>query len=169
MVSFSSFPSPALVNIFQNYGGGEETIQFGLPSSQGFGLANYTPEDADLSTLGQFVTVRVTSLNPIVDTDGDGVPDEEDNCVFTPNPDQLDTDGDGVGDVCDNCVEAYNPDQTDSDDDGIGDVCDFIEVEGGFQQKKLNCKSENGISPFAMYGSPDFDVSQIDALSLMLQ
>jgi Tol biopolymer transport system component len=35
------------------------------------------------------------------DTDGDGVPDQLDNCPLVPNSDQTDTDGDGVGDACD--------------------------------------------------------------------
>jgi hypothetical protein len=34
------------------------------------------------------------------DQDGDGVPDEDDNCPGAPNPDQWDTDEDGVGDAC---------------------------------------------------------------------
>lgn len=34
------------------------------------------------------------------DADGDGVPDQVDNCPDTPNPDQADTDGDGTGDAC---------------------------------------------------------------------
>jgi hypothetical protein len=97
-------------------------------------------------------------LCPAVDTDNDGVPDEEDNCPDTPNPDQADLDGDGVGDVCDveeivllddfsadssgnyvsnelnngdgvlneeeNCPYDYNPDQLDADLDGVGDMCD---------------------------------------------
>ena len=35
------------------------------------------------------------------DSDGDGVCDNEDNCVAIANPDQADTDGDGIGNVCD--------------------------------------------------------------------
>lgn len=58
------------------------------------------------------------------DADGDGIPDEEDNCPNTPNPDQEDGDGDGVGDACDNCPDVPNPDQTDTDGDGTGDACD---------------------------------------------
>lgn len=81
----------------------------------------------------------------LTDSDGDGVPDLEDNCINTPNPDQSDSDADGVGDSCDicpgfddladgdddtqpdscdNCPEEYNPDQLDSDGDGAGDPCD---------------------------------------------
>lgn len=58
------------------------------------------------------------------DRDGDGVPDPNDNCPDTPNPDQLDVDGDGVGDVCDNCLDMANPGQEDVDGDGVGDACD---------------------------------------------
>ena len=35
------------------------------------------------------------------DRDNDGVPDSEDNCPDTPNPDQSDIDFDGIGDACD--------------------------------------------------------------------
>ena len=58
-----------------------------------------------------------------VDSDGDGICDEDDNCRATPNPDQSDRDGDGVGDVCDNCPDVPNPGQEDSNGDGIGDAC----------------------------------------------
>lgn len=71
------------------------------------------------------------------DADGDGIPDQADNCVAASNPDQTDTDGDGEGDLCDddidgdgisnetdNCPRAGNPEQTDCDGDRLGDVCD---------------------------------------------
>ncbi len=58
------------------------------------------------------------------DSDGDGVPDDQDNCPNTPNTDQANGDGDDVGDVCDNCPNTPNTDQADGDGDGIGDACD---------------------------------------------
>ncbi len=36
----------------------------------------------------------------------------------------LDSDNDGISDDQDNCPDIYNPDQADSDGDGIGDACD---------------------------------------------
>ena len=59
-----------------------------------------------------------------LDTDGDGVIDDCDNCPLTSNADQADLDLDGVGDICDNCPQAPNPDQFDADGDGFGDECD---------------------------------------------
>jgi len=64
----------------------------------------------------------------LVDGDGDGVLDGEDNCPDTHNPGQEDDDEDGVGDACDNCCDAYNPGQEDADEDGVGDVCDCCDA-----------------------------------------
>lgn len=58
------------------------------------------------------------------DLDGDGVPDERDNCPNVVNNDQRDFDMDGVGDACDNCPLDPNPTQLDGDHDLIGDACD---------------------------------------------
>ena len=43
------------------------------------------------------------------DSDGDGVLDEDDNCISVPNPSQTDTDGDGYGDACDSSTPVNQP------------------------------------------------------------
>ncbi|MGH2957949.1 MAG: thrombospondin type 3 repeat-containing protein [Solirubrobacterales bacterium] len=80
------------------------------------------------------------------DSDGDGVPNGDDNCPLVANPLLEDADADGTGDACesapdadedgepdstDNCPNDSNPGQEDADGDGIGDVCDPGETGGG--------------------------------------
>lgn len=116
----------------------------GWRSSSAFPLT--TPEQyqhwaptGDIGDIGNHKFLRAALGG---DTDGDGVPDDSDNCPDDPNPDQLDTDGDGVGEVCDNCPASFcashshlpglnctNPSQTDSDQDGIGDTCDLCPLK----------------------------------------
>ena len=77
----------------------------------------------------------VDDLCPVdEDTDGDGVPDDIDNCYLY-NPDQADCNGNGIGDVCDianqtsfDCDGNAVPDecQPDCDGDGIIDPCDIL-------------------------------------------
>ena len=45
--------------------------------------------------------IEIISQELTPDSDGDGVPDTQDNCPKTYNPGQADSDGDGVGDACD--------------------------------------------------------------------
>lgn len=88
-----------------------------------------------------------TIFTDSLDTDSDGILDEDDNCILVYNPEQLDTDNDLVGDKCDlcegfddsldadldgipdgcdNCVSTYNPTQADTNLDGVGDNCGEI-------------------------------------------
>jgi hypothetical protein len=46
-------------------------------------------------------------VHVIVDSDGDGIADDNDNCPDTYNPDQLDTDGNGIGDACENGSQDF--------------------------------------------------------------
>ncbi len=54
------------------------------------------------------------------DSDQDGIPNEDDNCPFLPNPDQADTDGDNRGDACDSDPADRNV-CADTDADGCDD------------------------------------------------
>jgi beta-glucanase (GH16 family) len=62
---------------------------------------------------GGFNVNKVLVTEP-PDSDGDQVPDREDNCPFDANPSQRDFDADGAGDACDD----------DDDDDGFPDGAD---------------------------------------------
>ncbi len=71
-----------------------------------------------------------------VDTDGDGVADDADNCPSVANPDQANSDDDGMGNACDTDddndgtpdeTDAFPTDpaeQTDTDGDGTGNNAD---------------------------------------------
>ena len=107
---------------------------------------------------GQFVTVSPTgfvtdvsnlsiafkdyafSVNVQVDTDLDGIPDDQDNCAVDFNPDQADNESDGVGDVCDE----------DDDNDGVPDISDAYPL--GFQDVPLGAFAFDFIQTLALSG-----------------
>jgi hypothetical protein len=57
------------------------------------------------------------------DADGDGVPDDRDNCSHVANPAQLDSDGDGVGDACDSCPDTPPSDTPIGSGCSLGQKC----------------------------------------------
>lgn len=77
---------------------------------------------------GTIDEVRISNIarnfTSVIDTDNDGIPDEDDNCITTFNPPQTDLDNDSVGDWCDNCILQSNPDQIDVNRNYIGDACE---------------------------------------------
>jgi hypothetical protein len=112
------------------------------------------------------------ACNP--DLDGDGIPNEKDNCPLVPNTDQKNTtnelhalylsdpvkyasykdipvsplgdacnpdiDGDGIPNEKDNCPTVYNPDQADVNKNGIGDAC-----EGGLTLFNITAKPQKRV------------------------
>lgn len=87
-----------------------------------------------------------------IDTDGDGLLDENDNCPTAFNPTQTNSDADPHGDACDNCVSRTNTVQVDSDGDGCGNQCDsdFDQtgiVSGGNLGTIIQCFNTGTVPP----------------------
>jgi hypothetical protein len=93
---------------------------------------HFTVEPSDGITFGTIVAsapviIQPPPIPPVIDTDGDGVPDDED--AFPEDPTQwLDSDGDGYGDnITGNNPDMFPDDPTewnDLDGDGYGDNSD---------------------------------------------
>jgi len=71
--------------------------------------AIYSATTTTTTTIHTTTTTASTITFVPNDFDADGVLNESDNCVFTPNPAQTDSDSDGKGDACDDCPNNPNP------------------------------------------------------------
>lgn len=92
----------------------------GVGCRQVLGLSD---RDVDAAAVDDDAPV-IPDGDPNVDSDGDTVMDDVDNCRDKANLDQFDEDADGIGDACDNCPHLANADQVNADADEVGDVCD---------------------------------------------
>jgi parallel beta-helix repeat protein len=102
------------------------------------------PYDVRVTYQSGAFAVLPGAFTVVADSDGDGVPDGQDNCPFRANPGQEDSDGDGVGDACDNCPSNANPDQDDDDpQNGRGDAC----------EDQVNAQVETE-TPTVLFGEP---------------
>ena len=107
-------------------------IDEGFADTDGDGVADcidncintYNPNQIDVDENGIGDICESPQLEDYcdgVDNDGDGLIDEG----------FFDTDGDGVADCIDNCLYTFNPDQADLDGNLIGDVCEYPDGSAG--------------------------------------
>jgi hypothetical protein len=91
--------------------------------------------DSNSGSEAVYIDNVVFSSNAIEDTDGDGIPDSQDNC-YLPNPGQLDCNSNAIGDVCDiadgmsfDCNMNDIPDECEADcnTNGVPDECDITD------------------------------------------
>lgn len=70
------------------------------PGEYGLSVFGQGASEAGAYSLGWSVAITVAAIDTPGDGDGDGVPDESDNCPTVANPDQTDLNNDGFGDAC---------------------------------------------------------------------
>jgi hypothetical protein len=113
-----------------------------------YGLDDGQPD----ATLAGAVLENQGEPDPVLDADGDGVPDSSDNCPAVANPDQADLDEDGVGDACD------DEDNRDTDGDGVENHADQCPTEPG-------PASNNGCPPVADTTPDAFGFTSVSGVS----
>jgi hypothetical protein len=69
---------------------------------------------------------QTPTLFPISSASLSNVAITADSCGLKTPPCGVDSDGDQIGENCDNCPGVYNPSQLDTDSDGIGDACEDV-------------------------------------------
>lgn len=141
VVSATTLP-PWLTLVDNGTGDGSATLT-GTPTSVHVGehSVDLVVTDQNGLTGTQSFTLAVT--DPLIDTDNDGIPDANDNCIHQPNgpliPDaggnsQRDTDNDGFGNICD----------ADLDNSGMVNIADFVMFRAVFGQvAQSSAEAEN--------------------------
>jgi hypothetical protein len=122
------------------------------------GLCSMNQEDTDTDGVGDVCDNCPDDYNPGQkdddgdgfgdacddDNDGDGIPNNQDNCQFTPNGPDIGTCVEGSSGTCmadDDCGTngLCSTNQEDSDNDGVGDACDTDDDDDGWPDESDNC------------------------------
>jgi len=100
-------------------------VTHNTPAEKVLDLHVYDPHATSLSIYRteRIPTLYAADVKVFADSDGDGVPDNRDNCTRVPNPDQRDADNDGFGNACD----------PDLNNDGVVDYTDVFYLFALFQ------------------------------------
>ncbi|MBN2127371.1 MAG: thrombospondin type 3 repeat-containing protein, partial [Candidatus Diapherotrites archaeon] len=93
----------------------------------------------------------VCPLDADNDLDADGICGNEDNCPIISNANQWDADNDGIGNVCDNCPETQNPAQEDENQNGIGNACEIDCPQGTLEEILVPFKTTQNTSTVNNY------------------
>lgn len=135
-----------------------------------------TPVPSDGAFRNPFgIAIKIPPVAPVLDADGDGVPDSRDNCQGVANPNQVDTNLDGIGNRCDadfdnsggvgnsdynRLIEAWGTTSGSPKYDPDVDMDDSEDLRGGIGSREYNWLSERwgrvyGARPWA--GLPGCD------------
>lgn len=117
--------------------------------------------DLNWNMSGEEAWARIHEMGhagPLSDLDDDGVPNENDNCPTTANPQQTDSDKDGEGDACDPVANANGPYLEECSSHGGTDV--QMDGSGSYDpdgnlvtyQWLVNGQSKSGVMPIYSLG-----------------
>jgi hypothetical protein len=138
--------------------GTTKTVDPSIPSGQGIGNGKLDDNIA--------VTITVHVVAPtVVDTDGDGVADGDDNCPTTANPNQADADNDGLGNACDDT--AFAPTVSEDQGNVSGFEGGALNAAGSFADQDpndtLDIDQTSGVGAFKDNGDGSWEWSHTPA------
>jgi len=132
-------------NVFA-VGAGGYIVHYGVTGSTTTTIQPTTTTTSVQPTTTTTSVIPTTTTTVITDSDGDGIPDTQDNCPTKPNGPNLgscSSTSDKPGINCTSDADCANgcssnglciKDQRDSDNDGVGDVCDNCPTKCNVQQ-----------------------------------